>query len=65
MPKGGGMPPRPKGGNPGGGPPGNPPGFGPRFGVCSMGFEDAWPASAYEEVMESMTLCAFSWPICW
>jgi len=28
-----------------------------------MGFDDDWPSAAYEEVMESMTDWAFSWPI--
>jgi hypothetical protein len=28
-----------------------------------MGFAWAWPSAAYEEVMESITDCAFSWPI--
>jgi hypothetical protein len=42
----------------GGGGKGCTPGFWP-----SMGFEDDWPSAAYEEVMESMTDWAFSWPI--
>lgn len=29
----------------------------------SIGFAWAWPSAAYEEVMESMTDCAFSCPI--
>lgn len=37
---------------------GNPPGPG---GCCSIGF--AWPSAAYELVIESITDCAFSWPI--
>lgn len=28
-----------------------------------MGFEEDWPSAAYEEVMESITDWAFSWPI--
>lgn len=30
---------------------------------CSIGFCAACPASAYDDVIESMTLCAFSCPI--
>jgi hypothetical protein len=52
-----------KGGRPGP-PAGNPPGIGPIMPpCCSMGFCPACPASAYDDVMESITLCAFSWPI--
>lgn len=29
----------------------------------SIGFALAWPSAAYEDVIESMTDCAFSWPI--
>lgn len=48
-------------------PPGNPngggiigwtPGFWP-----SIGFDEDWPSAAYEEVIESITDWAFSWPI--
>lgn len=28
-----------------------------------MGLEEDWPSAAYEDVMESMTDWAFSWPI--
>lgn len=31
--------------------------------AASIGFDAAWPASAYEDVIESMTDCAFSCPI--
>lgn len=31
--------------------------------AANMGFELAWPSAAYEDVIESMTDCAFSWPI--
>ena len=65
-------------GNPGGIPPGGignpgmpaggiiPPG-GPNPGgaVFSIGLLADWPSAAYEFVMLSMTLCAFSCPICW
>ena len=45
-------------------PPGIPPGIGPSmFPAASIGFDAAWPASAYEDVIESMTDCAFSCPI--
>jgi hypothetical protein len=66
-------------GNGNGGAPGAPgggkgmplgPGMGPRPGAIppgwfcgSMGLAWAWPSAAYEEVMESMTDWAFSWPI--
>lgn len=50
---------KPKGG---GGIPGKPGGGGPNpAACCSIGF--ACPSAAYEEVIESMTDCAFSWPI--
>jgi len=62
-----------KGGAPGGGkgmPPGPMPGMGPSPGAIppgwfcgSMGLAWAWPSAAYEDVMESMTDWAFSWPI--
>lgn len=42
----------------GGGIIGCPPGFCP-----SMGLDADWPSAAYEEVIESMTDWAFSWPI--
>jgi hypothetical protein len=51
----GGVPP---GKGNGGGIIGCPPGFCP-----SIGFDEDWPSAAYEEVMESMTDWAFSWPI--
>lgn len=55
-------------GNPGGSPAGGsiPPG-GPKPGgaVFSIGLFADCPSAAYEFVMLSMTLCAFSWPICW
>lgn len=60
-------------GNPGGGmPPGNGGGKGmpaggkappPGWFWGSIGLLWAWPSAAYEEVMESMTDWAFSWPI--
>ena len=28
-----------------------------------MGFDEDWPSAAYEDVIESMTDWAFSWPI--
>jgi hypothetical protein len=46
-----------KPGNGNGGSPGAPMGF------CSIRFGLACPSAAYEFVIESMTLCAFSWPI--
>jgi hypothetical protein len=65
--KPGGMPPGGIG-NPGGKPAGGiiPPG-GPKPGgaVLSIGLFADWPSAAYEFVMLSMTLCAFSCPICW
>jgi hypothetical protein len=55
-------------GNPGGRPAGGtmPPG-GPKPGgaVFSIGLFADCPSAAYEFVMLSMTLCAFSCPICW
>lgn len=55
-------------GNPGGRPAGGtmPPG-GPNPGgaVFSIGLFADCPSAAYEFVMLSMTLCAFSCPICW
>lgn len=66
MPFSGGIPPAiPKGG--GGIPPGKPKGGGgngwtPGFWP-SIGFDADWPSAAYEEVIESITDCAFSWPI--
>jgi len=48
-------PPKPKGGGGNGAP-------GPR-GCASMGLALDWPSAAYEDVMESMTDWAFSWPI--
>lgn len=55
-------------GNPGGMPAGGiiPPG-GPNPGgaVFNIGLFADWPSAAYEFVMLSMTLCAFSCPICW
>jgi hypothetical protein len=33
------------------------------IGLWSIRFGLACPSAAYEFVMESMTLCAFSWPI--
>lgn len=33
----------------------------PGPGCCIIG--TAWPSAAYEEVIESITDCAFSWPI--
>ena len=53
------LPGKPKGGG------GKPwPGIG-GGGPCgaSMGFDPACPSAAYEFVIESMTDCAFSWPI--
>lgn len=44
----------------GGGNPGPPIGPPPWFNI---GFEPAWPSAAYEDVIESMTDWAFSWPI--
>lgn len=53
--------------NGGGIPPGKAPGKGggatPGFWP-SIGFDADCPSAAYEEVMESMTDWAFSWPIC-
>lgn len=55
-------------GNPGGRPAGGimPPG-GPKPGgaVFNMGLFADCPSAAYEFVILSMTLCAFSCPICW
>lgn len=66
-PGGGGKPPgiMPKPGMGGGGKLMGPrPGATPPGVFCgSMGFAWAWPSAAYEEVMESMTDWAFSWPI--
>lgn len=45
-------------GTPNGGGGGNDPGA---PGCCSNGF--ACPSAAYEDVIESITDCAFSWPI--
>jgi hypothetical protein len=42
----------------GGGGKGCTPGFCP-----SIGFEEDCPSAAYDDVMESITDCAFSWPI--
>jgi hypothetical protein len=53
---GGGTP--PGNANGGGGIMGCPPGFWP-----SIGLDADCPSAAYEEVMESMTDWAFSWPI--
>lgn len=50
------LPGKPKGGGNPGPPIGPPPWF-------NIGFEPAWPSAAYEDVIESMTDWAFSWPI--
>lgn len=58
--EGGGGKPAPKG--MGGGMPPWPP-YPPGWFWGSIGLLCAWPSAAYDEVMESMTDCAFSWPI--